>query len=90
MLRDKMATLKWELMEQCHVTKRTVLLGENSPEEYWKSYVDYLLAEINGHYDGDVEDSSVFKDKEVINYETAFEFMKTLPVKKETAFLFRK
>ena len=88
-LRDKMATLKWELMEKYSVTKRADLLGTISPKEYWEQYIEFLISEVD-FYDREVENNAHFKDKNVTDYETAFAFMENLIPNKANAFLFRR
>jgi len=88
-LRDKMATLKWELMEKYSVTKRADLLETISPKEYWEQYIEFLISEVD-YYDREVENNAHFKDKNVTDYETAFAFMENLIPSKANAFLFRR
>ena len=88
-LRDKIATLKWELMEKYSVTKRAELLGNLSPKEYWEQYLEFLISEV-ACYDREVENNADYKDKNITDYETAFGFMKNLVPSRANAFLFRR
>lgn len=88
-LRDKLATMQYEMMEQYGQVKRTDFPYGAEVDAYWKQYVDDLMAQVK-YYDYDVELHTKYVDKNVTSPEEVFAFMKTLEVKKENAFLWRK
>lgn len=65
-LRDKMATLKYELMEKYAVDKRS-----NYPKDYWPNHLKELTSEVE-YYDFKVETSSHYIDKTIIQSEDVF------------------
>ena len=88
-LRDKLATMQYEMMEQYGQAKRTDFPYGAEADTYWKQYVDDLMAQVK-YYDYDVELHTKYVDKTVTSPEDAFAFLKTLEVKKENAFLWRR
>lgn len=88
-LRDKLATMQYEMMEQYGQAKRTDFPYGAEADAYWKQYVDELMAQVK-YYDYDVELHTKYVDKTVTSPEEAFAFLKTLEVKKENAFLWRR
>lgn len=61
-LRDKMATLKFELMDKYSHYSRKDLVKENpNLHEYWKDYIDGLIAQVD-YYDYEVENKAMYKD----------------------------
>ena len=88
-LRDKLATMQYEMMEQYGQAKRTDFPYGAEADVYWKQYVDDLMAQVK-YYDYDVELHTKYVDKTVTSPEEAFAFLKMLEVKKENAFLWRK
>jgi len=89
MLRDKMATMQYEMMEEYGRCKRKDFPYGKEADEYWKDYVDSLMAEVK-YYDYDVELHTKFIDKNVTSPEEAFAFMDKLEINKKNAFLFRR
>lgn len=88
-LRDKLATMQYEMMEQYGQAKRTDFPYRAKADAYWKQCVDELMAQVK-YYDYDVELHTKYVDKTVTSPEEAFAFLKTLEVKKENAFLWRR
>lgn len=88
-LRDEMATLKWELMERYSNVTRKELLKEKTPEEYWHDYIEHLISEVE-FYDRDVEDNAHFRSKEQKEYEAVCAHLEEVVPKRENAFLWRK
>jgi len=88
-LRDKLATMQYEMMEQYGQAKRTDFPYGAEADAYWKQYVDDLMAQVK-YYDYDVELHTKYVDKTVTSPEEAFAFLKMLEVKKENAFLLRR
>jgi len=87
-LRDEMATLKWELMERYSRVTRKELLKDKTPEEYWHDYIEHLISEVD-FYDRDVEENAHFRSKEQKEYEAVCAHLEKLEPKKENAFLWR-
>lgn len=88
-LRDRMATLKWELMERYSNVTRKELLEGRSPAEYWRQYIEGLISEVE-FYDREVEDNAHFRSKVQNEYEAVCAHLENLEVKKENAFLWRR
>ena len=72
-LRDTLATLKWEIMEQYGSSTRAALLQGQEPEEFWTNHIENYIAkqtiyereeEENAHYidDADIEQFQVQED----------------------------
>ena len=88
-LRDKLATMQYEMMEQYGQAKRTDFPYRAKADAYWKQYVDDLMAQVK-YYDYDVELHTKYVDKTATSPEEVFAFLKMLEVKKENAFLLRR
>jgi len=88
-LRDEMATLKWELMERYSNVTRKELLKEKTPEEYWHDYIEHLISEVD-FYDREVEDNAHFRSKEQKEYEAVCTHLEKVEPRMENAFLWRK
>lgn len=87
-LRDKLATMQYGLMEQYGQAKRTDFPCGEEADAYWKSYVDNLMAQVK-YYDYDVELHTKYVDKNITSPQEAFAHLEYLEVKKENAFLWR-
>ena len=85
-LRDKMATIKWELMEKYSFFKRSDLEEQGSLQKQWDIYVRTLISQVK-NYDYAVEDNAEYKDKNESSFEEIFDFMNHINIKKENAFL---
>lgn len=84
-LRDKMATCKYELMEQYSRINRTEI-----GEEYWQKFLESLIGSTKGLYDYEIENSAQYVDKNETNYEKAFSHLKRITPNHKNAFLFKK
>lgn len=69
-LRDKMSTVKYELMEKYAFDKRENI---GNPHYYWESFLEELIATTNGHYDYEIENKAHCIDKSISEYDDAFE-----------------
>lgn len=87
-LRDRMCTLRYEIMEQYCTCTREELLQGKTPEAYWHSYIEGLISEVQC-YDRAVEDNAHFQEKGVYSAEEVFAPIWALEVKRENAFLWR-
>lgn len=88
-LRDEMATLKWELMERYSNETRQELLKDKTPEEYWHDYIEHLISEVD-FYDREVEDNAHFRSKEQKEYEAVCAHLEKVVPRVENAFLWRR
>ena len=88
-LRDKMATMRWELMESIPRAKRSDFPYGSAADAYWTEYIDGLMSEVK-YYDYEEELHTKFVDKSVSSPEEAFAHLNRLIPCKENAFLFRK
>lgn len=86
-LRDKMATLKYELMEKYSRAKRSDI---GDAKAYWKFFWDKLVDDARGLYVKEQEIKSAFIDKTVTTYEHAFEHLHEIKYNAKNAFLARK
>lgn len=86
-LRDKMATAKYNLMEKYSCTKR-VCFGDIS--EYWSKYLVYLESATNGLYDRIAESKAAYiNKKKQIQNEVMNHLQRVVPSVKN-AFLFHR
>ncbi|MDD3340044.1 MAG: 1-acyl-sn-glycerol-3-phosphate acyltransferase [Lachnospiraceae bacterium] len=86
-LREKMATLKWEILENQKISSR-----KNIPEGYLQEFEDEILGRCNyesGMAREDLERER-FHDKRITNPQDAFVFMDKLKPCINNAFLFRR
>ena len=92
-LRNTLATLKWEIIEQLPILKRKSL-GEYETE--YKRYVSDILDEWKNpktkenYYSEELVKQRTFKPKNITTYETAFEHLNNIKPNKNNAFLFNK
>ena len=87
-LRDKMATMQYELMDQYGKAKRSEFPYDSYADKYWEKYIDDLMAEAK-LYDYELEKHTKYRPKGVTNPEEAFAHIKELKPSRENAFLFR-
>jgi len=86
-LRDKMATLKYELMEKHSVDKRENI---GNAKEYWDRFLNDLIATAHGHYDYEIENTAHFVDKNIVEYSEVFGHLDSISPAINNAFLFSK
>lgn len=86
-LRDLMATAKYELMEKYSKISRADIGNAN---EYWDRFLDDLVNQMLPFYDYEIENSSQFIDKNEITPSQAFEHLNRISPNSNTAFLFNK
>ena len=88
-LRDKMATLKWRLMEEkTPVVKRKTLPVGAEADIYWRIQTDDLKDEVH-FFEHELEEMSIYKHKDITHIEEAFDFMRRMLPHHKNAFLFR-
>ena len=86
-LRDKMCTAKYELMEK---HSRACRSDYADPDKYWREFVDGLISTTGGHYDKAVEDSSHYIDNKNEEYRGIISQLKKIRISRHNAFLLRK
>lgn len=86
-LRDLMATAKYELMEKHSKISRANI---GNAEEYWNNFLDDLVDQMLPFYDYEIENSSQFIDKNEVTYFQAFEHLNHITPTVKTTFLFNK
>ena len=85
-LRDTLATGKWELMEKyCPITNRKDL-----NEDYWQVFMEDLISTANGLYDYEIENSAEFIDKSIISEEEVFAPIDNINVNSKNAYVYSK
>lgn len=81
-LRDKMATCKYELMEKYSKARRA-----DFSDSYWSEFLEELIKTAKGLYDYEIENTAHFVDKNETNYSDAFSHLKTIKYSPKNAFL---
>ena len=89
MLRDKMATMQYEMIEQYGQCKRSDLPYGKEADKYWKEYIDNLMAEAE-FYEYELERYTKYRPKGITSPQEAYAFMEKLEPNKRNAFLFRR
>ncbi|MBQ2409517.1 MAG: 1-acyl-sn-glycerol-3-phosphate acyltransferase [Bacilli bacterium] len=84
-LRDQMATLRWEIWENAGIMKR-----EDINDKFMKQYHDNIQANLVHGYTIEEANRTSFKDKNITEPKEAFAFMENITPSKENAFLYRK
>ncbi len=86
-LRDKMATAKYELMDKyAHGSRKDI----GDARQYWDKFLVDLIATSNGLYDYEIENTAQYIDKRITEPADAFAHLATLQPSLNNAFLFRK
>lgn len=88
-LRDKLASLRYEILEEKAQDLRDNLPKGKKAEEYWNNQIDSLTAEVE-FYDYEEELHTKFIDKNIVEYYDAFSHLDNITVSHNTAFLFNK
>ena len=85
-LRDKLATLKWDIME-----KQPKLDHSKIPTNYLQMFQDEIVGRCNYGYGFSLEDAIAesFHDKNVISRDEVFAFLKDIEIDKHNAFLMK-
>ena len=87
-LRDKMATIQYELMEKYGTGSRDEFPYGEERDKYWQKFIDELMAEVE-FYDYELELHTKYRPKGLTRPEEAFSFIKKLIPNRNNAFLFR-
>lgn len=88
-LRDKMATMQYELMEKYGTCSRNEFPFGDEADKYWQDFIDGLMAEVE-FYDYDIELHTKYRPKGITSPEDAFAFMKYLVPNRNNLFLLNK
>ena len=85
-LRDKLATLKWQILETQPIFQR-----DNVPEGYIYDFQKEIVEKCNYGYGFSLEDaiSESFHDKNITSEEEVFSFLENLDININNAFLLR-
>lgn len=83
-LRDKLTTLKWEILETQQILKRTRI-----PNDFSSTFQDEIVSRCNYGYGFSKEDAlrESFHDKNVIPEDQVFEFLENIDIDPDNAFL---
>lgn len=88
-LRDKMATMQYELMENYGTCSRGEFPYGKKADKYWNDFIDGLMAEVE-FYDYELEHNTKYRPKDITSPKDAFAFMEDLVPNKNNLFLFKK
>lgn len=89
LLRDELATMKYEIMEKYGKITREELLKGMSPEQYWNKHIeDYIKTQVI--YEREEEEKAHYMDRDDIEQQEAFKYREQLIPSLQNAFLFRK
>ena len=87
MLRDLMATAKYELMEEHSKISREEI---GNAKNYWENEMNELVNSMLPFYDFEIENNSQFIDKNDVTYDDAFEHLYSVNPNTNNAFLYNK
>lgn len=87
-LRNKMATMQYELIENYGGCSRDEFPYGFEADIYWTNFIDGLMAEVE-FYDYDIDLHTKYRPKGITNPKEAFAFMEKLVPNLRNAFLFR-
>lgn len=88
-LRDKLATLRWEFMETYSPGRLEDMPPVEQADTYWVNFINGLMAEVE-FYDYEEELYTKFVDKNIIEYGEVFSHLSDLQPNCSNAFLFNK
>lgn len=88
-LRDRMGALKYELIARYSHSDRHSLLSGRTPEEYWHTVLEELVAEVDC-YDPVVEANSAYIDPAITPPREAFAHLQTIEYTPQNAFLLKR
>ena len=89
LLRDALATLKWEIMERYGASTREELLHGQEPDALWTDHIENYIAK-QKIYEREEESHAHYMKKADIEQIQAFEHLMRLIPNKNNAFLFSK
>lgn len=83
-LRDKMSTWFYLMMEKYGRTTRDELLQGKTQDEAWKDYLERLMLEVD-YYDTEVETTCDFRDRRIVRPEDVYENIANLELTRNNA-----
>ena len=86
-LRDKMATLQYELIESYGTCRREEFPYGDEADKYWEDFINGLMAEVE-FYDYDIELHTKYRPKGITSPGEAFAYMECLIPNRNNVFLF--
>ncbi len=89
-LRDRMATLYWDLLEQQPESRRSDIRPNEQEIEIAERYADYPRARKDPEGVLKYETSLIYRPKGYVSHEEAFEHLEKIKPSKEKAFLFNR
>ncbi len=89
-LRDKMATLKWELINKHCQMKRDEFRNFEQVSEYWDNYLEELIKTANGLYDHEIEDVAHYIDKTQYSETEVYDILDNIEINKKNALILTK
>ncbi len=88
-LRDKMATMQYELIEKYGACNRSDFPYGKEVDEYWDDFVKGLMSEAE-FYDYELERHTKYRPKDIANPDEVFSFMEKLEPNRNNLFLFNR
>lgn len=88
-LKDKLATLRWELMEKYSVAYMKDMPPAEEADTYWENYINELMAEVK-YYEYETELRTKYIDKNIVEASEVFAHLSNLQPSYSNAFLFNK
>lgn len=79
-LRDKMVTLKWQLISKYCQCKRSDFQKFEPISKYWDDYLEKLIKTANGLYDYEIENTAHYVDQTEINEDDVFKILDNIPM----------
>jgi len=89
-LRDKLATLKYELMAEYATGLRSEFGYGEKPYKYWENHINALIHSAGPYYDHALEKVAHFREKGEFTEEEVFDFLYKVSLRKENAVIFAK
>lgn len=89
-LRDKMASLKWQLMTKYANYSRDDFKKFNPVSKYWDKYLEELIKTANGLYDHEIEDVAHYVDKTETTSTEIFDFLNNIELNNQNALVLTK
>ena len=83
-LRDKMSTWFYLMMEKYGRTTRDELLQGKTQDEAWNEYLERLMLEVD-YYDTEIETTCDFRDRRIVRPEDVYENIANLEITRNNA-----
>ena len=89
-LRDKLATLKWQLISKYCEDSRDNFRKFNPTDKYWDEYLEELIKTANGLYDYEIENVAQYEDKTESTSEEVYSFLDNIKLNNRNALVLTK